>query len=469
MFDSQSSLEDNVLCLLATSDQHAATLAIRLKSEWFSSQAYRKIAAAALEYISRYRRAPGAHLRDLLEQQTRRGDEGKLMLRVLAAIDDLAPKLQPDFVMQELERFIEFRKFASAMDRASDALMDGDLTKARTLLWEATPTEDTKEGIWLHDPDAMMRFMVDNEEDYFPLGIDALDSRGVHPTRKTLTMFIAPPKRGKSWFLIHVGKSALLNKRSVLHITLENSEELTAQRYIQSLFAMTKHQTKTIRVPVMKRDSLGRFVRWDFDEITSTALTPSNRASLVRKLRSLKRRPPLLIKEFPTGTLTITQLNLYLDALEKNHNFKPDLLIVDYPDLMATDSSKLRVDLGVIFKNLRGVVVQRNMAGVVVTQGNRASADSKVVRSTMVAEDYSKIATADTVLTYSQTPAEKRHGIARLMVDASRSEEDKFVVMISQSYASGQFCLDSTYMSKAVEEDSQRMTGEGDDAEDAKD
>ena len=64
----------------------------------------------------------------------------------------------------------------------------------------------------------------------------------------------------------------------------------------------------------------------------------------------------------------------------------------------------------------------------------------------MVAEDWSKIATADNVLTYSQTKYERPLGLARLFVSNGRNDEDKFEILILQSYAIGQFCLDSTYM-----------------------
>ena len=53
------------------------------------------------------------------------------------------------------------------------------------------------------------------------------------------------------------------------------------------------------------------------------------------------------------------------------------------------------------------------------------------IMGTHAAEDYSKIATADTVLTYSQTAQEKRLGLARVFVDKARTEEDKIEIVVS--------------------------------------
>jgi hypothetical protein len=54
-----------------------------------------------------------------------------------------------------------------------------------------------------------------------------------------------------------------------------------------------------------------------------------------------------------------------------------------------------------------------------------------------------KLATADTVLTYSQTDAERKQGLARLFVAAARTEEDRFEILLSQNYEIGQYALSS--------------------------
>jgi hypothetical protein len=64
----------------------------------------------------------------------------------------------------------------------------------------------------------------------------------------------------------------------------------------------------------------------------------------------------------------------------------------------------------------------------------------------MVAEDWSKIATSDTVLTYNQTAKERELGLARIYVSNARSEFDKITVLIAQAYSVGQFSLDSALM-----------------------
>ena len=66
-------------------------------------------------------------------------------------------------------------------------------------------------------------------------------------------------------------------------------------------------------------------------------------------------RPPLLIESFPSASLTIGELNAYLDYLEKAEHFKPDLLLVDYINEMDIDPRFVRQELGRTIRRLRGI------------------------------------------------------------------------------------------------------------------
>lgn len=452
------SLEENVLTMLCWSEQHASTILMQVDPDLFSTRYFREIASRAVEYYDRYGKPPGVHLRDLMEERLRSNEHGQFFRRVFDKMEEIAEKLNPDYVLGKLNEYIELRQYQKLIDEAADAAHAGNLDAVRAALSQQPTQRNNSPGIWLSDADRMLAFMERRDEDFFSSGVDTLDDLGVRPARKTMFMFIAPPKKGKSWFCVEAGKRALLHRHQVLHITLENSEELTAQRYIQSLFAMSREQGRVQRIAAFERDEGGLAAHINFRQIDAMAISQDSRPTIMKKLRRL-RKARLLIKEFASGSLSIPQLNGYLDMLERNENFVPDLLIVDYPDLMTLDAAAIRVDTGRTFVGLRGVAVQRNLALVVPTQGNRSSADAQVVHTRMVAEDWSKIMTADTVCTYSQTAAEKEYGLARILVGGARGVEDGFMVMISQSYPTGQFCLDSARMNAYLSDELGRLSG----------
>ena len=456
----KGSLEENVLTLLCTSDQHAPGLIMELTPALFSTRYLRKIAEVAFKHIAEYGRAPGPHLGDLMEEDLRRGEEGVLLTNLLVSIQELAGAIQPEYVLSQLGRFTELRKLAMAVEEAADAVQAGDIEGARKALYTRDMGIKQTPGTWLTDADRMLAFLNRREDDQFTSGIAELDKRGVRPARKELFMWLGSKAVGKSWALIQCGKNNMMARRSVLHITLEMSEEITAGRYVQALFAMSKEHKQVLRLPIFKKDQLGRFSSIDFDELHPEHLESGKRAVLAKRLGTFRSKPKLLIKEFPTSSLTIAMLRAYLDMLDRVEGFRPDLLIIDYLKIMALDPKNLRISAGHLAEQIRGLAAERNMAVVTAWQGNRSSSNAKVVTSEMISEDWSLAATVDNLVTISRTAAERKIGLARLLVDKARNALDKYLVMISQSYQTGQFCIDSVYMNQYVEDEVGRLSGD---------
>jgi replicative DNA helicase len=172
---------------------------------------------------------------------------------------------------------------------------------------------------------------------------------------------------------------------------------------------------------------------------------------LDRRVGRYRQAGRLLVQHFPSGMLTYTQLAAYLDMLELTHKFKPDVVLLDYLMLMDVNPRELRVSIGKLTQNLRGMASLRQFALLTVTQGNRLSKDARLVTSKHVAEDWSIVATSDTFITYSQTIEERHRGLARILVDKSRKSGDKWIALITQAYDIGQFSLDSEYMNRYLE------------------
>lgn len=463
----KGALEDNVLTLLVWSDEYAPELSLRIEPSIFSTKAHRRIADHAFKHLERYGKPAKAHIRDYIEDiLNKRNSEAALIEQICAAMDELAKDIQGPFVMEGLDTFVKTRKLTQAVENASDALAEGNLESAEEILHAIEMPQKSGRGTHLFNVDESLSFLDEEEEDIFPFGIEALDRRRVQPTRKSLSLLIAPAKRGKTWFLIHCGKEAMRRGRRVLHITLEMSEKKTTARYVQSILSMSRGKAEAWRPIRIEQDADGETkLYYEDEEIMPHVLEAHNRGLISKKLRRFKYRPHIVIKEFPTATLTIAQLVNYLDLLKRTENFEPDLLIVDYADLMKIDAASLRTDTGRLFRELRGVCVQRNMAGVTATQGNRGSNRAKLVESDHVAEDWSKIATADNILTYSQTRQERDKGLARLYVAGARDADGEFLALITQNYQVGQFCLNSVEMTNQVQQALNEFTGTPSDAD----
>lgn len=442
-------LEANILTALVWSAKLSPEIALQVRAEMFSTPSYGKIATVAISHLQQFGRPIEIYLQDFIEDEMRRS---KLVRDTVFNMQEAAPHLQIDFIRDQLANWIEMREMVNAITTASDLLAAGQTKDARDVLRQRAMPPDLSPGILLSDPAQALRVLDRHEAEPFTTGIDVFTERGILPARGTQFLFMAPPKRGKSWFLVSVGKANIHAGYNVLHVTLENSEELTAQRYIQALYAMTVRDTQALNITMFDRDGSGQFTGYHEEGVNPRMLEAATRDMVSGRMRTLQRRGKLYIKSFPTGTLTTGQLDAYMDWMAQQHGFVPDVLLVDYPDLMSVDSRNRRLDLGRVFVELRGQAVIRNHALVTVTQGNRDSVDAKVVKQTHVAEDFSKIATADVIITYNQTEGEKQRGLARLWVDAARAASDQFMVYITQSYPTGQFALDSIFPNSKLNE-----------------
>lgn len=445
-------LEESVLALLCFSPQQAPIIAFRvIDPSLFTNQTNQKLAETALDYIKKYSTCPGTQLDLILEGDLRRGEQGKLLQQSITKLSKDVVGLQGPFIIEQLDRFLAVQRLQKTLQGSMELLDQGELDEARSVLYKQVSTPQIgSPGILLNDPQQALRFLDRLEEsDFFTSGIDAFDKRGVRPERKTLTFMIAPTGKGKSWWLIEVGKGGVQYHKKVLHITLELSEDKTARRYIQSIFSLTRDEAEQIEIP--------RFEKNEHGFVTAINMQMVERSSILSKRREIAEhlvalRTELLIKEFPPGTLTIEHLNLYLDCLARDNGFIPDEIIIDYADLMKIDKESLRIDTGRLYVDIRGIGVGRNAAMVTASQGNALSEDAKLVGLRNVAEDWSKNGTADNVFTFSQTPEELRRGLARIYAAKARDAQDRFIALISQAYVFGQFCIDSVVMHPQIQE-----------------
>lgn len=446
---SQPALEEAILAVLCFHPQKAHLIALQLQDEAiFSNKANQLLGKTALEYVRTFNSAPQkVQLELLLEDSLRRGDEGKVLSLQIAALEKQSTQIDATFVIDQVKQFLDRRHMQASLEEAMELLEQGDLAKVREVLYkqQVLPAEDAS-AIQLFDPKQALSFLNKKEDtDWFSMGIDLMDERDIRPERKTLSFMIAPAGVGKSWWMIEIGKRAIQHHKKVLHITLELSDQKTAQRYLQAIFALTKKQAEQFRTAYFEHDS-NNLVSIQFRELFRNSII-EKQLEITKSLHHMgKTLHSPYIKEFPMGSLSIEHLTLYIDSLERDKGFKPDLVIVDYADLMKINSEQLRIDTGRVYKELRGLAQAKDFAMVSASQGNRESATAKLVGSHNVAEDWSKIGTADNILTYSQTPDEKLMGLARIFAAKGRDSEDRFIALISQAYKIGQFSLSSIAM-----------------------
>jgi replicative DNA helicase len=151
---------------------------------------------------------------------------------------------------------------------------------------------------------------------------------------------------------------------------------------------------------------------------------------------SVDCRGALRIKQFPTKRLNIAGLRAFLNQERNYNNFEPDVLIIDYLELMTTDSTLAEYQAQErTAQELRGLAVENNILIWTATQTNREGRKVNIITDAELADSYGKIRVCDLVFSINQTEEEFDDGKARLYVMKSRNGRARFIVNVKINYS----------------------------------
>lgn len=449
------SLQENLVTVLAYNDRQGRIVANSLDTKLMDGD-YRTVAEACIKYWKEYSKPPMDHTGDLLAHvvEDKGNRRSKAVTRILRGMAQLADSgLNTEYVLKQIQTHQRTQSIKAAVLESAELLNTQQHLALpeveelwQNLLAKGRSAETFAPGLRLDNPGAIIS-RLNQFADEFNNGVAMLDQRWVVPSRKELFIWLGASGRGKTWALIRQGVAALRRRKKVLHVTLENGEDRTAQRYYQTLFQITRRKTpvELVRFDIER----GKFRGIEFEDYKPRFAMDYANAGVrltdaMRGYKGMYRN--LIIKEFPPHELTINGLNAYLDMLEHVEGFVPDLLIVDYAGIMKVDPKNQRDSMSANVLGLRGICVTRSMAGVTAHQSNREGAKARMITAMHVAEAWPVVHHADSIVTFSSSDFEFRMGLCRAFVAKCRNEEDKFAFLMTQNYRIGQFCLDSRHI-----------------------
>lgn len=419
---------------------------------------YSEIWEEVRKYRERFGEAPDQHLLDLVDSLCAKYPKREsLYRRIFASVTQTyTGGINTSYVLDKVNEFFQYQHLKSTIAEAIDILGDervGCVERTVATLSKALNFDTNNLEIGTYASDVTPELFYNETVSGFDTGIHAFDKYGVVPKRGTAFTLMGHAGRGKSWFLVHLMKVYSVVGLRVVYISLEMSAQDVLVRFYQSAFGISKSEGDSTLRKVLHDDE-GELTGLSRYKITPKAVIDresSEFASYVNdKARKLAKRNPPLIKDFPSGSLTMEQLNAYIDMLDAK-GWSPDVVLLDYLDLMnvrASDDS--RKELGRLFVECRGMARSRNLAFVTVAQCNRTGNSEQVLTRHNIAEDYSKIMTTDVFVTFNQTDQEKELGLGRLYVDKARgAERERFQVLVSQNLRTGQFCLSNAIMNSS--------------------
>jgi replicative DNA helicase len=258
-----------------------------------------------------------------------------------------------------------------------------------------------------------------------PTGIAELDDAingGLSPGQ--LGIWLAYSGGGKSTMLTnHGAMAARASRKHVLHFVLEGGRDQLEDRY----------------------------EAWFADELFSTMRTGNMDPKIYGELfaeyqylKGINGRPGLIITRglVENWNYSILDIEMELKALRKEFAWKPDLIIVDYGDLLRGRDGPYRADWESQRDAFRDMHVLANRGYAVWTASQANFPDMKnfqekehLIQYDQIAGGKSKVHIADFVGSLNATTAERTTGDARLAVLKNRESEPNKTIHIKTNLA----------------------------------
>ena len=388
------SFQSKVISALLTDSKFLDTISEITTTKFFESEANKWIVGEVLDYHKDYRKTPTL---DVFKVQLSKMDNDVLKKTIVDQLKHIFTQvgnIDLDYIKNEFTDFCKNQNLKQVILQSVDLLKAGSYDRIKELVDKAM-----KVGV---ENDLGHDYLLDFDErstdekrdtvltDLKPIN-DLMDG-GLGPGE--LGVVVAPSGVGKTWILTALGAAAVRAGLSVVHYTMELSEHYVGARY----------------------DTV-------FTHIPSAQLKEKTE-EVKQKIRGLRGK--LLIKYYPPKGVSVKKLQAHIEKMIAAGN-KPDLIIVDYADLLLSHSNKTDstyAEQGGVYIDLRGMGGELGIPVWTASQTNRSAIDSEVIEADKIADSYAKVMNADFIMSWSRKSKDKLNNTARCHVMKNRFGQD---------------------------------------------
>jgi len=448
-------------------------------------------------YFSMYGECPGKHIKDLYiaEKEHLQDDLSSAIGNFLAELSDKYEELETfnvDYYKERARQHFRDRALLETSEKVSALVRIGksDLAEAEligfkslavaTSPWKNPFEEQYIENLFNKKKDSVGLFKLPGM-----LG----DMLGWFK-RTNFVALMGPAKRGKSWWLQAIRESALVQGLNVATISLEMEDTEVSERqymgmsgmgefnkdYIYPVFDCRKNQTgechmreRASNIPILAEgESIPKFdpdsayvectwcrtnkpdnyrpAVW-YKQENRKALSVVSVKQAVKGFQLMYGKGTWRVASYPIKTVGVLGIKRDLDFLEYSEGFVPDVIEIDYADLLQPENERMPKleQVNDTWMFLKQLAQTKKAVVVTATQTNRKSFDAVSVKEDQIGENYRKLAHVNVMAALNQTPQEKRRGLMRLSVLLKRQglSDSLMQTQVLQCLALGQPFLDS--------------------------
>ena len=384
-----TSFQSKIIASLMSDVKFIQTISDILEPDMFDSDSNKWLVKSIREYFYEYKKQPTL---EVIKYKIDEIDNDVLKSGVVEKLRDVWKNIEAtdlEFVQSETLDFCKNQTLKSAILESVDMLENKNYDGIKSIIDNAMKAGTSR----------------DLGHDYIP----SLESRLAESARITvktpwdvinditdgglgageLGVVVAPAGIGKSWTLQALGSDVVRSGKTIVHYSLELNENYVGLRYDSIFSGVTTAN-----------------IKYHKEEVEKT----------ISKLPG-----KLLIKYFPTKAASVQTLGSHLKQIELS-GVDIDMVIVDYADILMPTGNfrEKRHAIGNIYEDLRGLAGELEIPIWTASQANRSALEEDVIGADKVAEDYSKVMTADFVMSMSRKVEDKIANTGRFHVIKNR-------------------------------------------------
>jgi archaellum biogenesis ATPase FlaH len=308
------------------------------------------------------------------------------------------PKENYEWLMDEFERFSRHKALERAILASADLLEKGEYGPVEKMIKDAVQISLAKDmgTDYFANPRERLLALKDNNGQ-LSTGWKAVDQKlygGFN--RGELNIFCGGSGAGKSLFLQNLAVNFASVGLNALYITLELSEALTSMRIDSMITGITTRE-------IFK----------SIDEVELKVRVAGKRSGAIQ------------VKYMPSGK-TVNDLRAYVKEYSIRKGYTPDVILIDYLDLLMPISIKISpenlfIKDKYVSEELRNFAMEIKAITVTASQLNRAAVEEVEFDHSHISGGLSKIQTADNVIGIFTSRAMRERGRYQIQFMKTRS------------------------------------------------
>ena len=293
-----------------------------IQADYFESDANSWLLEVIVEHFREYKSPP---TKDVLKVKVTSIENDVLKTAILEQLKEVFRYMESDdltFVKDEILKFCKNQEIKRAIMDSVGLLKLGNYDAIKGKIDDAMKAgADTDIGLE-YKTDVAIRYS-ESARATMTTGWDVVDDLmdgGLG--QGELGVVMAPAGIGKSWMLINIGANAMKAGKTVVHYTLELNENYVGQRYDSVITGINAQNLKNYQDDIQNK----------MDTIPGE----------------------LIIKYYPTKSVGVMGIKAHIEKTIMLGN-TPDLIILDYADLLKVNQKDKHEALEELYEDLRGM------------------------------------------------------------------------------------------------------------------